>query len=225
MKNTKRILIALPVIGTIGYLVPLYFGNIWLGLGILLLTATMFIAFLLGDSRQYFESKRAYLFFTGIVLVLVVFHAIRFSVDYGKRDFQKNLLLEIRKTLEEGIATNEVQGDMFYALRNYHSGEYDSIVLSAKDVFKDRIEADGVLLSKFDLRENSDPNYVIDEDADDEADLFYEFDEAADVMKVIVVANIPPGENLDFQNYNGNTGRFEMEFTLTKEGVSYEVAN
>lgn len=225
MKNTKRILIALPVIGAIGYLVPLYFGNIWLGLGILLLTATVFIAFLLGDSRQYFESKSAYRFVTGIVLVLVVFHAIRFSVDYGKRDFQKNLLLEIRKTIEEGIATNEVQGDMFYALRNYHSGEYDSIVSSAKDVFKDRIEADGVFLSKFDLRENSDPNYVIDEDADDEADLFYEFDEATDEMKVIVVANIPPGENLDFQNYNGNTGRFEMEFTLTKEGVSYEVAN
>ena len=225
MKNTNKMLIAIPIIGAIGYLVLLYFGKIWIGLGILLLAATMFIALLLGNSRQYFESKSAYQFFTGIVLVLVVFHAIRFSVDYGKRDFHKNLLLEIRKTIEEGIATNEVQGDMFYALRNYHNGEYDSIVLSAKDVFKDRIEADGVFLSKFDLRENSDPNYVIDEDADDEADLFYEFDEAADVMKVIVVANIPPGENLDFQNYNGNTGRFEMEFTLTKEGVSYEVAN
>ena len=66
---------------------------------------------------------------------------------------------------------------------------------------------------------------MIEEGDDDEADFFYEFDEAADVMTVIVVANIPPGEKEDYQNYNGNTGRFEMEFTLTKEGVSYEVAN
>lgn len=168
--KTKVTLVSVLIFGVFGYLIPLYFGEVWLGLGILLISATIFIAILLGDSRQYFESKWAYRIITGLTLLLIVFHGLKFSIDYGKRDFQRNLLLEIRKTIEEGIATNEVQVDMFYALRNYHNGDYDSIVSSAKDVFKDRIEADGVLLSKFDLRENSDPNYVIEED--DDADFF-----------------------------------------------------
>ena len=54
---------------------------------------------------------------------------------------------------------------------------------------------------------------------------FYEKDEAEDIVKFIVVANIPPGADPDYENYNGNSGRLEMQFTVSREGVDYEVLN
>ena len=79
--KTKVTLISVLIFGVFGYLIPLYFGEVWLGLGILLISATIFIAILLGDSRQYFESKWAYRIITGLTLLLIVFHGLKFRSE------------------------------------------------------------------------------------------------------------------------------------------------
>ena len=42
---------------------------------------------------------------------------------------------------------------------------------------------------------------------------------------MIVVTDVSRGENPEFKNYDGQVGRLEMEFTVNKQGVGYEVRN
>ena len=214
----KETLIILLVVGIAGYLISLYFGVIWLGLGILMLSGTFFIGYLVGNSRQYFESKWAYRIITVFALSIVAFHALRFATDFERRDYKKNLMLQSRKTIDEGISKNTVQSMMLEILREYQTGEYKTINETVNANIGERLQKGGVFLSYYDLLEEK-------PEEDDDTDFFYVMDEGKDSFQVIVVPNIPNGKDPGFENYNGKTGRFQMEFTLTKEGVKYEEAN
>ena len=218
MEIKKGFFLGMSVLALAGYLIPIYLGFMWVGLGLLLFFATVYMALLVGNSRQYFESKTNYRVITLLAACLMFFHAVRFVHDYQRRDYQKELLLEIRHTIDEGITKNDVQNALFEVLRSYKNEEFETIVASSKHYLGDRLGKDGVFISEFDLNQNN-------SEKNDFTDFFYNIDEEADEINITVVANIPHGQDLKFENYNGEMGRFEMEFTLTKEGVHYEVVN
>jgi hypothetical protein len=212
------------VVGAIGFFVPLYFGKIWLALFVILVVAVIFLGRLLSRSKTEFESKWTYRVVYGALVLIVLFNAISFAHDYGMRDYQKEILLEIRKTIDSGIIQADVHEKLIYVLGQYHQNDSESMVGTFRDLMPQRLGEEGVYLSDFDLRKAEGDSSMTDIE-DDNINHFYEIDEDADEIKVTVVSNISLGEDPEFENYDGQKGRLEMRFTLNEKGVSYEVLN
>jgi hypothetical protein len=184
----------------------------------------IFLGRILSLSEKEFESKWAYRIIYGLVVLVVLFHAIAFAHDYGRKDYQKDLLLEIRKTIDSGATQADVREKLIYVLGEYHQNDRESIVTTFKDLMNEQIGEDGIYLSDFDLRKAAGDSSMADID-EDNLNHFYEIDEEADEVRVIVVADVSIGSDPDYDNYDGQVGRYEMKFTLNEEGVSYEVLN
>lgn len=217
MSNETKFLIGAIIAGSIAYLVPLYFGNIWLGYTLLSLITISFLGSLIWFARLNLESKVSRRVVIGITGTLLICNILLFAHDFSRKDYQKNLLLEIRKTIDTGIARSDVQRELTYVLSRYHTGNRNSIVETAKDVMPEKFGQDGIYISDFDLEEDS--------LNDDNTNYFYEIDKEADELTVIVVSDVSRGENPEFKNYDGQVGRYEMVFTVNKKGVDYEVRN
>ena len=224
MERETKLLFGGIGIAALGFFIPLYFGKIWLGLFIALIIGVIFLGRILSLSEKKFESKRAYRITYGLVVLVVLFHAIAFAHDYGRKDYQKDLLLEIRKTIDSGGTQADVREKLVYVLSQYHQNDRESIVTTFKDMMSKQMGDDGVYLSDFDLRKAADDSSMADID-EDNLNHFYEIDEEADEVRVIVVADVSIGSDPEYENYDGQIGRFEMIFTLNEEGVSYEVLN
>lgn len=224
MERETKLLFGGIVVAALGFFIPLYFGKIWLGLFIALITGVIFLGRILSLSEKEFESKWAYRIIYGLVVLVVLFHAIAFAHDYGRKDYQKDLLLEIRKTIDSGATQADVREKLIYVLGEYHQNDRESIVTTFKDLMNEQIGEDGIYLSDFDLRKAAGDSSMADID-EDNLNHFYEIDEEADEVRVIVVADVSIGSDPDYDNYDGQVGRYEMKFTLNEEGVSYEVLN
>jgi len=225
MERETKLFIGGLIIAAAGYFIPLYFGHIWLGLFIALVTAVIFLGRLLSLGKEEVESAAAYRVVYGLIVLVVAFNALAFARDYGMRDYQKDLLLEIRKTIETGITRADVQEKMIYVLGHYHRNNRESVVETFKELMGDHLGENGVYLSDFDLnpvRKAASGSDLSDEDT---INYFYKTDAEKDEVKVIVVSEIAPGSNAEYENFDGQTGRLEMMFTLNKEGVGYEVLN
>ncbi len=224
MERETKLLFGGMVVAALGFFIPLYFGKIWLGLFIALITGVIFLGRILSLSEKEFESKWAYRITYGLVVLGVLFHAIAFAHDYGRKDYQKDLLLEIRKTIDSGATQADVREKLIYVLGQYHQNDRESIVATFKDVMNEQIGEDGIYLSDFDLRKAAGDSSMADID-EDNLNHFYDIDEEADEVRVIVVADVSIGSDPEYNNYDGQVGRYEMMFTLNEEGVSYEVLN
>lgn len=225
MEKEDKLLIGALVLSAIGFFGPLFAGMIWVALFFAMLFGIIFLGRLVSVSKQYFDSKGAYYFVYGLVGLIILFHAIAFAHDYGMRDFQKDLLLEIRKTIDTGITKSDVEEKLIYVLGQYYQHDRESVVQTFKDLMSDNLGKDGVYLADFDLTKSGKLKGKINPDESDQINHFYEIDEEKDEVRVYAVTDVSPGEDPEYQNYDGQKGRFEMIFTLNEEGVSYEVLN
>lgn len=207
-------------VGAIGFFALAFTGFEWVALGFLLICAIIFVALLVGKSKAYTLSIGTYRVITLAALLLIVGHALRFAVDYDRRNSQKEILLEIRSTIERGVAKSDIMKKGFYIYRSVEMGEHESIIDASKAIIGDRLLKNNVYLSDFDKSQIEWPT-----SNDDDADFFYSINEEEDLLTFIVVANIPPGANPEYENRNGNKGKMEMEFVVSKEGVTYEILN
>lgn len=223
MEKETKLLFGGIVLAAAGFFIPLFFGKIWLGLFIALIVATIFLGILLSLSKEKFESKWAYRVVYTLVVLIVLFNAVSFVHDYGMRNYQKEILLDIRKTIDYGITQSDVREKFMYVLGQYHQKDGESIVSTFRNLMPEHLGEDGVYVSDFDLSTIVEDSLA--DDVDDNINHFYEIDEDADEVRVIVVTDISEGADPNYENYDGQKGRFEMEFTLNKEGVSYEVLN
>ena len=227
MEKETKLLIGAMVVSAIGFLIPLYFGKVWLALFIAMITGIIFLGRLLSTAKDDFESKTAYRIVYTLVVLIVFFNALSFAFDYGRRDFQKNLLLEIRKTIDKGITKSDVQEKLIYVLGQYHQNDRESVVETFLDLMKDNLGENGVYLADFDLRKAGKlkSGWGLKQSKSDQINHFYTLDEEKDEVRVYAVTDVALGEDTEYQNYDGQTGKFEMMFTLNEEGVSYEVLN
>ena len=212
-KEFKFFIIAL-FCSIVAYLIPLYFGKAWLGLFLLLLVG---ISFLVGLVKYFSSNREARIertIFSTFAFVLVFFHALSFTHDYGRRDYQKKVLVEIRQTVEEGITKSMVQKPLIYVLAEYHQQEKYSLIEIADQILSDN------------LLEDKSFNEVPDQVKPDNAmKYFYEKNKDANTLKVIGVSKVVQGVVDNFKNYDNQTGKLQLEVTLTESGVTYEVVN
>lgn len=225
MKRETKLLIGGIVIAALGFFIPLYFGKIWIALFIALLIGIIFLGRLVSLSKDEFESRTTYRVVYGLVVLVVLFNAIAFANDYGNRSFQKDLLLEIRKFIDEGSTKSDVQERFIYVLGQYHQNDRESIVATFRELMPEKLGEDGVFVSDYELSKAGKDSLVINPSSDENVNHFYEIDEVEDEIRVFVVSEVALGEDLKYENYDGQRGQFEMMFILNEEGVDYEVLN
>lgn len=225
MEKETKWLIGGIVLAGIGFFIPLYFQKIWLALFFALLIGVVFMSSLLIKAKDNFESKSTYRIVVGLASLIILFNAIAFVHDYGWKDYQKDLLLEIRKTIDEGSTKADVQEKLIYVLGQYHQNDRESIVATFRELMPEYLGEDGVYLSDYDLRKADKDSSSVSQSSDDLINHFYEIDEDEDEIRVFVVSEVALGEDPEHKNYDGQTGQFEMKFTLNEEGVTYEVLN
>jgi signal transduction histidine kinase len=196
------------------YLIPLYFGKAWLGLFLLLLLGASFLGVFVKYFNFNVESKVKRFVFSVFALVLVSFHALSFAHDYGRKDYQKKNLIEIRQIIEEGITKSAVQKKLIYVLSQYHLQDEYSLIEMVELILSENLLVDG----SFDEHPDQ-------EEPEDAMSYFYQKKEELNTFKVIGVSKVVPGANASFNNYDGQTGQLQIEIVLTEEGVTYEVVN
>lgn len=211
--ESKYLIVVIPL-SIIGFMIPLYFGKAWLGLFILLLLGMIFMGTLVKFANLNIKSKYVRVGFSVYALLLVAFHALAFAHDYGRKDYQKELLLEIRQTIEEGITKNAVQRELIYVLGEYHKQDENSIIELAEDILEDNLIENG----EFD-------EYPELEEPDDAMAYYYNSNKQSGEFLVIGVSKVVPGADPKFKNYDGSTGMMELKLVLKESGVSYEMAN
>lgn len=224
MGKEVKIFLGAIVLAAIGFLFLLSIQNIWFGLFFAELVGVVYIIRLLVISKKLSESELAFRITFGLVLIVILVNSTWSITQYNRRDYQKNLLLDIRKTIGIGVAKADVQKDLTYVLGQYHLNEKTSIIESARELIAEKLGENGVYISNDDLRymkEKGNSNW----DGNDDTNYFYEIDEDEDQIKVFVISEIALGEHTDYQNYDRQIGKYEMVFTLNKEGVKYEVLN
>jgi hypothetical protein len=221
MSKETKLLITSILVATVTFTIALYFQKIWLALFLALITGVVFMARLVSWSKSDFSTKSSYRFFYGSVFLITLFFGISFAHDYGLKDFQKNILLDIRETIEKGSTRSDIQTKLIYTLSVYHKEERESIVQTFQNLIPDRLSDNGIYLSDHDIREAS----STDSDEDDYQNYFYEIDEERDEITFYVISDIPIGDDLNYKNYDGQTGKLEMKFVLNKGGVNYEILN
>lgn len=217
MSNKTKFLFGAIFAGSLAYLIPLYFGQIWLGYFLLLSITVGYLVILFRSSREELESsssKKVMMVLTGLLILSL---PLSFLHHYSKKDDQKERLMEIRRTLETAITKGDVQKQMIHVLADYHDHERESIIASAKELMPEKLGKDGVYISDHILNE-WDPEK-------ESLNYYYELDEAADELRVIAVSEIAPGEDPNFENYDGHAGMLEISFKLNNEGAAYEIRN
>lgn len=208
------------VVGTIAYVGLMFAGLPWAALGILLLAAITFIALLVGQSKAYLNSISTYRTITIFALILILGHGLRFALDHNRKDTQLETLMEIRSHIDRNTAKSDVMDKGFMIYRAYELGQFKSIFEATVALIGDRLLDNGVYVSDFDQSQLANTT-----EQDDDADFLYEIDEQTDLVFFNIVANIPPGDNSEYQNVNGNIGKLELRVEVSKEGVSYAVLN
>ncbi|MCG8373867.1 MAG: hypothetical protein MI700_10055 [Balneolales bacterium] len=215
MTKEAKLFVAGILISALVYTIPLYFGKAWLGLFLLLLTGIAYLGVLTKYFNIHVESIFARRGFFLYALLLVTFHALAFAYDYGRKDFQKEILLQIRQTIEEGITKSTVQKQLVYVLGQYHLQEENSLVETVEQILSENLGEYGEFIELPDQEPKP----------DDAMDYFYIKDREGDSFSVIGVSNVLYGASPEFQNYDGQVGRLELRVILSKEGVRYEVVN
>ncbi|MBO6794755.1 MAG: hypothetical protein JJ895_12660 [Balneolaceae bacterium] len=167
MRSDNKILLGVVGIGSAIYVAIMLAGLPWLALGLLLVAAIIFIAILVGNSKAYTNQINTYRIITVVALLLITAHGIRFAFDYSRKDFQKEFLLDIRGTIERGVAKSDIMEKGFYIYRAVQQGEYESITAATDSIIGDRLLENNVYLSDFDKLKLRTPS-----DKDDDADFF-----------------------------------------------------
>lgn len=144
--------------------------------------------------------------------ILFVLFGIHFWIGQGEAQKQRQNLIDIRETIETGIAQNYVKQILLQTLRVYQRQENANDFGAVFHAHYDSLITDGHI------------NYAANRD--EEVALRIDVDRAtADSVVLVAYSAYVPGKDTEFQNYDGQTGHIQAKGILTKEGIVYERQN
>lgn len=215
MKNEYKLLTGGIILVVSMYLIPSLMGYLWLGLFLALLTSTVFLGILYQAGKKNYKesssSKTTLIFF----VLLVSGSLFVFGFDYYKADFQKDILREIRVTIDSGIIEGEIRSDLLNVYREHMVTNKDgdkSVVDLASEFYGDRLTEKNIFLVK-------------DEALDKDLNFLFYKDRNSDSFSIYSVAEHSIGWGDNFENRDGSVGRLQTKTTLTSEGVTHERQN
>ncbi|MTI86524.1 MAG: hypothetical protein FH748_01000 [Balneolaceae bacterium] len=214
MKKEYQILLTNVVACLVLYLVFAYLELTFVGYGLALAAASVFLYTLMKAVRSKISSKREYKIMAGVMGYLFAVNLIFGGIQYMNASNQHETLETIRETIDTNIIAIDIHQDLLTTLKTYHeqeSGSQKSIVHIFEERVGDRLGSDRVLKSK-----NA---------AKMEAYTIYTEMKGDTLVQLFTVTNISKGEKENFDNYNDQVGMIQIEAGLTERGVDYERVN
>ncbi len=215
MKREYNILIGGVIITGLLYMVPSYMGYIWAGLFLSLFGSVIYLVGLYKYGKKNYKNtdsaKITIVFFS----LLIVNSLAIFSFDYYRANTQKELLREIRITIDSSIIETEIRAELLEVYRGYllsNQEEDVSVIEAANSFFGERLKDD----HKFQVKTA---------ELEDELNFVYYKDPGSDSFTIYSTAPHSQSWDDDFENWDGSVGLLQTKTTLTEEGVTHERQN
>lgn len=215
MKREYKILIGGVFFTGLLYAIPSMMGYIWAGLFLSLFGSVLYLMILYKYGKKNYmntdSGKVTLIFFS----LLVINSLAIFTFDYYRANIQRELLREIRITIDTSIIETEIRTDLLGAYRAYllSNKESDvSVIDVATDFFGDRLKDD----QKFQVKTV---------ELEEELNFVYYTDPGTDSFTIYSTADHSKSWDDDFENWNGSVGLLQTKTTLTEEGVTHERQN
>jgi hypothetical protein len=145
--------------------------------------------------------------------VLIVFSAASATISYEGSVRQLELLPDIRTTIETSIAESFIKEPLLETLRIYHSSEEKGRSLGK------------LFTMKYDSLITEDSVFTYGSRNDDQTFFLYVDEANKDSVILVGESSYVDGEDADFTNFSGVTGRYQVRGILTSQGVDYERQN
>ncbi|MFN1835181.1 hypothetical protein AB2B38_007965 [Balneola sp. MJW-20] len=211
MKQQWKILAGGVVTTSVLFAVPAYFYAQWMALILSFISAVSFSLILLKRNKEKLDHTYK-VAATGIIL-LIIFSSGYIVHDYFRAEYQDEILVEIRQTIDSGIIGVQIKNDMIQSLKYYKSSDSDEMTVSEafSSYMGDKLNENGTIKPS-------------QEKEGDNISYHYEIKDA-DTVVIIAVTKVSKGNDPAFKNYDGQTGMGEYVGTLSNGGVEYEKVN
>ena len=210
--NLKKWLAAGIVVVTVLFLLPGITDELWLSVLLCGVIVVFFIAMLV---KRMFDWEGGHKWTYGIAGVMVLYVGLAGFAGwytYQQSQFQQEILPEIRATIDSDLIKVYSQEPLLHTLRKYHEEDHDRVDSLFMELYGDDIDDQGRFLPETVQGYNSPPYFYL---------------EQAEADRVTIAGTSPftDGNDPDFQNIDGESGKLQFTATVTKEGVRYERKN
>ncbi len=197
---------------TIAFFIPEQSGSLWPSVISSSIVALLYIIVFSIVWLPKIESKTKRIAIAVTFGVLVVFSAASATISYEGSVRQLDLMPEIRTTIETGVAEAFIKDPLLETLRMYHSDDTNQ---NMGEVF----------ITKYDSLITKDSLFTYGHRDDDQTLFLYVDEASSDRVVLIGESSYVDGNNAEFTNFSGTTGRYQVRGILTSKGVDYERQN
>ena len=198
------------------YVIPSLMGYIWAGLFLSLFGSVIYLIVLFKYGKKNYKNTDSGKVTLTFFSLLIINSLAIFTFDYYRADTQRELLREIRITIDSSIIETEIRAELLEVYRAYllSNEERDdvSVIDIATDFFGERLKDD----QKFQVKTA---------ELEKELNFVYYTDPGSDSFAIFSTAPHSQSWDDDFENWNGSVGLFQTKTTLTEEGVTHERQN
>lgn len=208
--NNDRKFITAGVLGVvIAGLIGVITGSVWSAFFIAILVAAIWLFFLDRNYISKLEPSKTKTSVRVLLILLIASQAYIGVIGVMKSAQQSENLVVVRTVFDEGTIQPGVEIPMVKSFRHFHTTPSDELTIeeSFREVAGDWL--------------GSDNRYVYEEgNWKDNFESVYEV-VSPNEIRITTAAKIGMGEDPEFQNFNGDTGKYQSIATLTEGGISY----
>ena len=197
------------------YVIPSLMGYIWAGLFLSLFGSVIYLIVLFKYGKKNYKNTNSGKVTLTFFSLLIINSLAIFTFDYYRADTQRELLREIRITIDSSIIETEIRSDLLGVYREYlllNQKDNVSVIDVAADFFGERLKDD----QKFQVKTA---------ELEKELNFVYYTDPGSDSFAIFSTAPLSQSWDDDFENWNGSVGLLQTKTTLTEDGVTHERQN
>ena len=208
------------VLTVIAFFIPDQSGSMWpsviasatmaflyLGISPLLFHTGIFLAVWLPKINSSTKRKAI----AGLFTVLFIFSIASAVISYEGSVQQRQMLRDIRKTVENSMAHSLIQESLIKTMAKFDSNSDQNV--------------GNVFTSRYDSLITEDSLFTYGSRTEDQTLFLYLAKATADSVVLIGESRYIEGQKEDFKNFSGNKGDFQVQGILTSKGVDYERQN
>jgi|11_taG_2_1085331.scaffolds.fasta_scaffold00026_25 hypothetical protein len=197
------------------YVIPSLMGYIWAGLFLSLFGSVIYLIVLFKYGKKNYKNTNSGKVTLTFFSLLIINSLAIFTFDYYRASIQRELLREIRITIDSSIIETEIRSDLLGVYREYlllNQKDNVSVIDVAADFFGERLKDD----QKFQVKTA---------ELEKELNFVYYTDPGSDSFAIFSTAPLSQSWDDDFENWNGSVGLLQTKTTLTEDGVTHERQN
>lgn len=184
------------------------FESHWVGYFASMTVAIIILALMASSMMKTITSsgmKKTIKYLFGFIVIL---HGYFSFFEWNRTEFQNETLTEIRRIIDGNIGQIESEKLLIQTLRSFYlSDSEQSLEEHFLEAAGDRLKEDGAIS----MSEMNDEN---------DLKLYYEIP-ASDSILIHVISMIAKGDDPEFENRDGQVGRYQATAILTERGVRY----